>query len=83
LDRIVDTVTPTPPNVETRRKPSEEQLAHVLESTLIVEPEKNEVRLILDLSECLSTYIFMLTTMPKRIAVIFERIKPANASCGR
>jgi hypothetical protein len=55
LDKNVDAVTPTPPNVETRRKPSEEQLAHVLESTLIVEPEKNEVRLILDLSECLST----------------------------
>jgi hypothetical protein len=35
LERKVDAVIPTPlPNVETRRKPSEEQLAHVLESAL-------------------------------------------------
>ena len=83
MDRIVDTVTPTPPNVETRRKPSEEQLAHVLESTLIVEPEKNEAKLVSDLCECLSTYMFMLTMMPRRIAVMFERTKPTNASSGR
>ena len=83
MERIVDAVMPTPPNVETRRKPSDEQLAHVLESTLIVEPEKNELRLILDLSKCLSTCTFMLTTIPKRIAVTFERIKPTCASCGK
>ena len=34
IDRKADAVTPIPPNVETRRTPSEEQLAHVLESAL-------------------------------------------------
>jgi hypothetical protein len=37
LERNVDAVTPIPPNVETRRKPNEEQLAHVLDSTLKVD----------------------------------------------
>ena len=45
MERKLDTVNPTPPNVETRRKPTDEQLAHVLEITLKVEPEKNEPKL--------------------------------------
>jgi hypothetical protein len=46
LERNADAVTPIPPNVETRRKPIEEQLAHVLEIMPRVEPEKNEPKLI-------------------------------------
>ena len=79
----IDAVTPAPPSTETRRKPSEEQLAHVLEITLIVEPEKNEAKLVPDLYECLSTSMFMLTMLSRRIAVMFERTKPTNASYGR
>jgi hypothetical protein len=40
LERNVDAVTPIPPNVETRRKPTDEQLAQVLEIILSVEPKK-------------------------------------------
>jgi hypothetical protein len=46
LERKVEIVIPAPPNVDTRRKPSEEQLAQVLERTPIEEPEKKEVALI-------------------------------------
>jgi len=73
---------PAPPNVETRRNPNEEQLAHVLESTLTVDPEKNDVKLIFNF-ECLKTYTFILTTIPRSIEVIFERINPTSASFGR
>jgi hypothetical protein len=83
LVRRVDTVTPTPPNAEIRTKPSEEQLAHVLESTLRDEPENKDDTLSFRFIECLSTYTFMLTTMPRRIDVIFERMKPATASLGK
>ena len=50
MERNVDAVTPTPPNVETRRKPNEEQLAHVLDSTLKVDPEKMKQQLSSNLS---------------------------------
>ena len=40
MERNVDAVTPIPPNVETRRNPIDEQLAHVLEITLRVDAEK-------------------------------------------
>jgi hypothetical protein len=83
LERKVDAVTPTPPNVETRRKPIDEQLAHVLEITLKVEPEKNEPTLIFKPLECFNTYTFMLTTIPIRTAVIAERMNPNTASSGR
>ncbi|MFZ0894602.1 MAG: hypothetical protein WAZ77_08885 [Candidatus Nitrosopolaris sp.] len=83
MERNVDAVTPTPPNVETRRKPNEEQLAHVLDSTLKVDPEKNEVAVIFKPFECLNTYTFMLTTTPIRTAVMVERINPVTASSGR
>jgi hypothetical protein len=46
---------PAPPSVEIRRKPSEEQLAQVLERIPMVEPEKKEVALNFILLECLST----------------------------
>ncbi|MEP6574875.1 MAG: hypothetical protein ABJB85_00370 [Nitrososphaerota archaeon] len=82
MDKKVDAAIPAPPNVETRTNPNEEQLAHVLESTLTVDPEKNDVILIFNL-ECLNTYTFMLTTIPKSIADRFERIKPTTASSGK
>jgi hypothetical protein len=84
LERKVDAVIPTPlPNVETRRKPSEQQLAHVLEITLRVDPEKNEPTLIFKSLECFNIYTFILTTIPKSTAVIVERINPNNASSGK
>ena len=65
MERKVDAVIPTPlPNVETRRKPSEEQLAHVLEITLRIDPEKNEPTLIFKPLECFNIYTFILTTIP-------------------
>ena len=79
----VDTVTPTPPKADIRTKPSEEQLAHVLESTLRDEPENKDDTLSFLFIECLSTYTFMLTTMPRRIDEIFERRKPTTASLGK
>lgn len=83
MERKVDAVIPTPPNVETRRKPSEEQLAHVLEITLKVDPEKNEPIFIFEPLECFNTYTFILTTIPKITAVIVETINPNTASSGR
>ena len=83
MDRKADAVTPIPPNVETRRKPNEEQLAHVLESTLSDDPEKNDLIFTFKPFECLSTNTFIATTIPKRIAVIVKRINPVTASSGR
>ena len=82
MERNVDAVTPSPPNVETRRKPNEEQLAHVLDSTLKVDPEKNEA-VIFKPFKCLKTYTFMLTTTPISTVIMFERINPVTASSGR
>ena len=70
------------PKIETRRNPNEEQLAHVLESTLTVEPEKKEASPIFNF-ECLNTYTFILTTIPKRIEVTVARMNPITASSGR
>jgi hypothetical protein len=83
LERKVDAVTPTPPKVDTSRKPNEEQLAHVLEIILRVEPEKNEPIFIFKPLECFNTYMFILTTIPMRTAVIVERMNPNTASSGR
>ena len=83
MERNVDAVTPIPPNVETRRKPTDEQLAHVLEIMLRVEPEKSEPTYTLKFPECFTIYTFILTTIPRRIAVIVERINPITASSGR
>ncbi len=77
--RKADTVTPAPPKADIRTKPSEEQLAHVLESTLRDEPENKDDTLTFSFFECLRSYTFMLTTMPIRIDVIFERTKLATA----
>ena len=80
--RKVEAAIPAPPNVDTRRNPSEEQLAHVLESTLTVDPEKKDARFIF-IFECFKTYRFMLTIIPNNIEVSVERIKPVTASAGR
>ncbi|MCI0557041.1 MAG: hypothetical protein MN733_00985 [Nitrososphaera sp.] len=45
MDIIVEASSPTLPNVDTRKNPKDEQLAHVLEMTLIDEPEKSDARL--------------------------------------
>jgi hypothetical protein len=85
LERNVDAVTPIPPNMETRRKPTDEQLAHVLEIMLRVDPEKNEPRFAFSfkLLECFKINTFIPTTIPKRIAVIVESIEPITASSGK
>jgi hypothetical protein len=83
LERNVDAVRPRPPKVETRRKPTEEQLAQVLEIMLSVEPEKSEPVVTFKFPECFTIYKFILITIPIRSAVIVERINPTNASSGR
>jgi hypothetical protein len=83
LERNVDAAIPTPPNVETRRKPIDEQLAQVLESKLKEEPENSEARFTFKFFDCLNTYTFMLTTIPISAAVILERMNPVIASSGR
>ena len=80
--RKVEAAIPAPPNVDTMRNPSEEQLAHVLESTLTVDPEKKDAGFIFNF-ECFKTYMFMLTIIPNNIEVSVERIKPITASAGR
>jgi len=83
LVRRVDAVRPTPPKVDIRTKPSEEQLAHMLESTLRDDPENNDELLTFSLLECLSTYTFMPTTMLISIAVILETMKSTTPSLGK
>ena len=71
-----------PHEVDASRKPSEAQLAPVLERMPM--EEKKEVAILNFMSlECLSTYTFILTTIPKILAVVLERIKPKIASSGR
>lgn len=49
---------------------------------LRVEPEKKDVKFNLSLS-FLSTYTFILVTIPKSIEIMVERIKPTIASSGK
>jgi hypothetical protein len=72
-----------PPNADIRTNPSEEQLTHVLESKFSDVPENTDDILTVSFFECFSRYTFMLTTMPIRIAVIFEITKPITASLGK
>jgi hypothetical protein len=76
-------VTPNPPKVDIRRNPKEEQLAQVLESTLIDEPENNDRIASFNPFECFMTYTFILIITPTRTAVTLERINPPTASSGR
>ena len=81
--RKVDIFTPTPPKVDIKTKPSEEQLAHILESTLRDDPENNDEVLTFSFFDCTSTYTFILMTSPIRMAVMFEIIKSMVASPGK
>jgi len=83
LVRKVDNVTPVPPKVDIKTKPSEEQLAHILESTLRDDPENNDDVLTFSFFDCTSTYTFILMTSPIRMAVMFEIIKSMVASPGK
>ena len=72
---------PKPPNVDTTRKPIEEQLAQVLEAIPRIEPENNDLSNFN--SEFLITYTFMATNTPINTEVMFVRMNPAIASSGR
>ena len=75
-------MTPAAPNVDTSKNPSEEQLAHVLESMPSEDPEKNEVAFIF-IFEFLNMYMFIPTTIPNNMEVMVARINPTTASSGR
>jgi hypothetical protein len=63
--------------------PPYEQLAHMLEIMLRVEPEKSEPIVTFKFPKYFTIYTFILTTIPISIAVIVERINPITASSGR
>jgi hypothetical protein len=65
--------------VEARRKPTDEQLAHVLEIMLRADPEKMNQGCSL-FSKLLNV---LMHTIPIRIAIIVERINPITASSGK
>jgi hypothetical protein len=54
LDTKAEAVTPAAPSVEARKNPREEQLTHILESTLSDDPESSE-GLRIFIFECLNT----------------------------
>ena len=83
MERNVDAVIPIPPKVEIRREPTDEQLAHMLEIMLRVEPEKSEPMFTFKFPEYFNIYTFILKTIPISIADIVERINPIAASSGR
>jgi hypothetical protein len=72
---------PNPPNIDTIRKPIEEQLAQALEAIARIEPDT------IDLSnlcfELLITYTFNATNIPISTEVIFVRTNHVIASSGR
>ena len=72
---------PIPPNVDTRTKPIDEQLAQVLDINPIDAPENKDLPSFN--FEFLIMYIFILKTIPISTAVILVRIKPNTASSGR
>lgn len=64
---------PIPPKVETKAKPIEEQLAHVLATSPKDVPENKDL---LNLNfEFLKIYIFILSTIPNKAEVILVKIK--------
>jgi hypothetical protein len=73
---------PILPNVDIKRKPTDEQLLHTPDMMLNDDPENNDPLLIFSL-ECLITLIFMLTNMPIRIVTIVVKVNPVIASSGR
>lgn len=82
MERKLDTTIPTPPKVDIRRNPMEEQLIHVLDNILKLVPENSDDLLICNL-KCVITYTFMLTKSPIRTALMFVRIKLIVASSGK
>ena len=82
MERKLDTTIPTPPKVDIRRNPMEEQLIHVLDNILKPVPENSDDLLICNL-KCFITYTFMLTKSPIKTALMFVRIKLIVASSGK
>ena len=48
MDKKVDVANPAPPNIDIKRNPSEEQLAHVLERILNPDPVMKDLKLTLN-----------------------------------
>jgi hypothetical protein len=59
-----------PPKVETRTKPIDEQLAHMLDIMLRVEPEKSQPMVTFKFPEYFNTYTFILTTIPRSLQLL-------------
>jgi len=72
---------PIPPNVDTRAKPIDVQLAQVLDINPIDAPENKDLPSFN--FEFLIMCIFILKTIPISTAVILVRMKPNTASSGR
>jgi hypothetical protein len=80
LDRKFDAKKPSPPNVETRVNPKVEQLAHVLESTLIVVPESAD--LLSFNFKILIKNKLKFTNIATRTELIQVKINASNISLG-
>jgi hypothetical protein len=79
-DRKLETTTPSPPNVEASVNPKVEQLAHVLEITLIVVPDNADL-LILNL-KFLTICKLKFTKTATRIELIQDKKNLPNISLG-
>ena len=73
-------IIPAPPKVEIIKNPTDEQLAHVLDTIPKREPESNDLSNLR--SAFLSTYTFIGNTIAKRIALVFVIMNPSIASSG-
>jgi hypothetical protein len=80
LDRKFDAKKPSPPNVETMVNPKVEQLAHVLESTLIVVPESAD--LLSFNFKILIKNKLKFTNIATRTELIQVKINASNISLG-
>jgi hypothetical protein len=72
---------PSPPNVEIRRNPIEEQLAQALEVIPKIEPENKDLSNLI--FAFLTTYTFIATNIPINTEVIFVIMNPDTASSGK
>ncbi|MGH9978530.1 MAG: hypothetical protein ACRD8Z_22270 [Nitrososphaeraceae archaeon] len=75
-------IIPILPNVDIKRKLTDEQLLHTLDIIPSDDPENNDFLLIFSF-ECLIAYTFILTKMPIRIEIIVVKTKPTVASSGK
>jgi hypothetical protein len=82
VERKLDTTIPSPPKVDIRRNPIEEQLIHVLDNILKPVPENNDDLLIPNF-ECFITYAFILTKIPSSMELMFVKMKLTLASSGK